>query len=637
MTLSNMSKTTSPTSYPHIWALIIATVLIIGSCFYYLQQQNQNAALDKQIELATIADLKASQISQWRKEHLTQAASIHSNALMSQRISDFLNGKEKTLIDSELRVWMSNLHETAGYRKVVLFKPNGDTIAVVADDNRPPERHELDMVTSAASHHKVLLSDFHIDNSTGIIDIDLVIPIMNSRQNPSGCVAVLLLDIDPHTFLYPLIQSWPAPSKTGETLLVKRDGNDALFLNDLKFMKNSALRFRRPLSQKDMPASRAALGQEGIFKGRDYRGVQTLSAIRTIPGSPWALVAKIDASEIFAPVSKWILYIAASCIMLVVSMWMGVSLWWGKKSAAYHRTLYETELKHNNDLKIAKQSLHEAHTLLELRVAQRTGELSEANARLRKEMAEREQLEQRLLEAKRLESIGQIASGVAHEVRNPLNAILTITEALFMEQEIENNPEYKPYLEHVRTQVTRLAHLMNDLLELGKPILRSSLQRVPLYTLCCETLTLWESSGLSENRRAMIKSGHGTETALVMADQLKLQQVFFNLLENAGHNSPRESRILLHLKNPESNDSLDGMATIQIIDEGRGIPPDKITRIFDPFYSNRKGGTGLGLTLVKHYIENMGGTVRIWNNDPPPGCTAEIRIPLVRNEEEEPT
>ncbi|NVN92314.1 MAG: sensor histidine kinase [Desulfuromonadales bacterium] len=491
------------------------------------------------------------------------------------------------------------------------------------------------MVATASAQKKVFLSDFHFDTSSNSIDINLVIPILSSTGNHSTCVAVLLLAIDPHTFLYPLIQSWPTPSTSGETLLVKRDGNDVLFLSNLRFRKNSALRFRKPLTQNTMPAARAALGQEGIFDGIDYRGAPVLTVIRRIPDSPWAMITKIDSSEIYAPISKRISYVAACAVMLLVSIWLGVSLWWFRKRETYQRMLYQTELKLNDDLRKAELSLQEAHGLLEQRVTQRTQELSDANAKLRQQIIAREQLEKRLLEAKKLESIGQIAGGVAHEVRNPLNAILSVTEALFREQEIENNPEYKPYLVHVRTQVSRLAHLMNDLLELGKPIPASTFQNIPLFDLCAETLDLWKSSGMAVNKRAVLSSDHENTGAQVLADKLKLQQVVFNLLENAGNNSPKGSKIKLHLKESDSNGSTNTMATVLIIDEGRGISADKIERIFDPFYSDRKGGTGLGLALVKHFIENMGGTVRIWNNDPPPGCTAEIRIPLATQKQEE--
>ena len=75
-----------------------------------------------------------------------------------------------------------------------------------------------------------------------------------------------------------------------------------------------------------------------------------------------------------------------------------------------------------------------------------------------------------------------------------------------------------------------------------------------------------------------------------------------------------------------------GMALVEVTDSGRGIPEESLSRVFDPFYSDRRGGTGLGLSLVKHFIENMGGSVRIRNNDPPPGCTAEVLIPLAVKE-----
>jgi two-component system NtrC family sensor kinase len=69
------------------------------------------------------------------------------------------------------------------------------------------------------------------------------------------------------------------------------------------------------------------------------------------------------------------------------------------------------------------------------------------------------------------------------------------------------------------------------------------------------------------------------------------------------------------------------MAAIRITDAGRGIPLENLDQVFDPFYTGRRGGTGLGLALVKHFVEDMGGTVVLFNNDPPPGCSAEVHIP----------
>lgn len=244
------------------------------------------------------------------------------------------------------------------------------------------------------------------------------------------------------------------------------------------------------------------------------------------------------------------------------------------------------------------------------------------------DITERKQLENQLFEAKKLESIGQLAAGVAHEVRNPLNSILAVTEALFREHEIENNPEFQPYITHIRTQVSRLARLMNDLLDLGKPISPANLQPVPLHALCQETLQLWQTSSMAANRLGILNSDPATETLTVLADREKLQQALFNLLENAGDHNPAGIPVQLRLAEGRDSDNSRQMAIVQVADQGDGIPADKISRVFDPFYSNRKGGTGLGLALVKHFMENMGGTVRIASNHPERGCTVEVRIPL---------
>ena len=234
---------------------------------------------------------------------------------------------------------------------------------------------------------------------------------------------------------------------------------------------------------------------------------------------------------------------------------------------------------------------------------------------------ERKRLEVQLKHSQEMRVLGQLAAGVAHEVRNPLNAILAITEALF--QDIGSNEEYLPYLEHIRTQVNRLSALMKDLLELGKPIQRSLLRRDSLEGICGSTINLWRQTKISENHAVRFESEAGGEELSVVVDGSRLQQVFLNLLENAAQHSQDGLEVTLSIRKPA-----DGAVKVQVIDKGTGVPAEKVKQVFEPFYTTRRGGVGLGLSLVKHFVESMGGTAEIWNNDPPPGCTVEIALPL---------
>jgi len=610
--------------------VLLVSIMTVGGIGYgYLQQQQRLILAEKYNELRAISDLKSSQIVQWRKERLAEATSIQSNAMVSHRIEDYLHGADRTRALSEFRTWMASLQSNGVYNNVHLYKPDGAMIVSVPGNSFKSTDHYRRQVVDAAESGRIIFSDFHDEDGNGSIDIDLVIPLKYSNHGEDHTCAVLILDFNPHAYLYPLIQKWPTPSETAETLLVERRGDDVLFLNDLRFRSKAALSHRVPLSNTDMPAVRAALGEEGIFSGTDYRGMPVLSSLRSIHGSPWAMVAKIDSSEITAPIVRRAWFVAAICATIVIAINLGISLWWTRKKEAYLQTLYDAELGFNNSLRNTERALQISRNELETRVIERTRELSESNTKLVQEMNERLRLEKQLIESKKLESIGQIAGGVAHEVRNPLNAILTITEALFREKEIESNPEYLPYIKHIRTQVTRLASLMNDLLDLGKTIPASSMQPVSLYELCCDTITLWKSSGSSANKQIVLECPDPKEKQIVMADSVRLQQVIFNLMENAAQHTPPNGTVRFIILGTDKPNSEPGMAVIRITDQGKGIAPEKIARIFDPFYSDRKGGTGLGLALVKHFVENMGGFVRIWNNEPPPGCTAEIIIPRI--------
>lgn len=759
MKKSPSQKTLRSDSAWYIFTGLFFIILVTVAGYGFIEQQKQFLIDDKQKEIATIADLKSARLTEWRKGQIATGMAIKTNSMIAGRIRTAIAGKgsEKAGANREVRSWLASLVQLGEYNKSTLFSPDGHVIAAVSDSKEPLPRHYRDLAAAGVTGLAVQLSDFHKDTPESPFDINLVVPIMYSDGIRSNCIAVLILDIDPEKRIYPLIKSWPTASESAETLLVRREGNSVLFLNDLRFSKNLPRPFLLPLTNPNIPAVKAVLGYEGSFIGVDYRNVAVLSAIKSVPGTKWSVVAKIDVDEVMAQLDKSIFMVAFVGIILIITLFLSMFLWGLRRKSESLRKLFEVEQKYNAELKKSEAALTQSrdnhiklletfpsltwrsgldatcdyfnqtwldftgrtleeefgngwtegvhpddldrcmttylnafnsrrpfvmeyrlryhdgsyhwindhgcpyfsasgdfagyigscfdinaqknaelelqgiHSNLERQILERTRDLSEINELLRLEISEREQLEHQLLNAKRLEAIGQIAGGVAHEVRNPLNAILTITEALFREEEIAANPELEPYMEHIRTQVNRLVRLMNELLDLGRTIPATNLQPISLYEICRDTLALWESTGTSRNRVILEAPDTKTSSLQIVADGLKLQQVFFNLLENAGFHSLDGNCIIIRI--PESNfDPSAPMAVVQIIDQGTGIAEDKLPLIFEPFYTDRKGGTGLGLALVKHFIENMNGTVQIWNNSPQPGCTAEVRIPIYHEE-----
>lgn len=163
--------------------------------------------------------------------------------------------------------------------------------------------------------------------------LDIFIPLTNT--DTSAAAGVLVLRDDLH-FLFSLIQSWPVESKSGETLLVTRDGDDVLFLNELRYKKNTALKFRIPITRDTgahvIPTvEMMGKGFYGALRGYDYRGHPTLAYNIAVPGTPWGMVVKMDTAEVHEHVDglEMIVWFIAAFFMTGagIIMW----LWWNKQ------------------------------------------------------------------------------------------------------------------------------------------------------------------------------------------------------------------------------------------------------------------------------------------------------------------
>ncbi|MBF0431341.1 MAG: GAF domain-containing sensor histidine kinase [Fibrobacteria bacterium] len=225
-----------------------------------------------------------------------------------------------------------------------------------------------------------------------------------------------------------------------------------------------------------------------------------------------------------------------------------------------------------------------------------------------------------LLQSREMEVLGKLTSGVAHEVRNPLNAIQAVSQALF--RKIGINEELQPFVDHINIQVKRLSNLMQDLLDLGKPLREEALLETCPVQLAESCITLWmKSTNYKEHQIEKDFQPKSHETT-VKVDPVRMQQVFINLFENACNHSPVNSSIRLTItqSNPDT-------IAFTISDQGCGMEPEKLTRFFEPFFSMRKEGTGLGTSIVKRIVQRHYGHIKVYNNIAGPGLSVEFCLP----------
>lgn len=215
---------------------------------------------------------------------------------------------------------------------------------------------------------------------------------------------------------------------------------------------------------------------------------------------------------------------------------------------------------------------------------------------------ERRRVEQQLFESEKLAAVGRLAASIAHEVNNPLEAI---KNALYLMQTNSDFEQNSRFLEIARKETERVSHIIRQMLGFARR--PGEVDWVDINQLLEETLVLLEK----KMRQQRIRITKSLEPALphVRARADQLRQVFLNLILNAQQAIASEGEI--HISTSRYEQALQPSIIVQLSDSGVGIAEDDLTRIFDPFFSTGKKGTGLGLWVTQDIVRQHGGRIEV--------------------------
>jgi PAS domain S-box-containing protein len=308
-----------------ILSLILGATALVATVWWYYTRQRDAAESAAENELAAIADAKTKQITNWRTERIGDGVVIASSPVM--RIAErVLSGLATDADRTDILRQLSGLAQAFSYSSATLVDLYGK-VRVELNPDHSDAAHLREFARTAVQSGKVELSDLYREPRSGRVLMAVTIPVAGA--------GAFVLDIDAARFLAPYVEIWPTASPTAETDLVRLEGNDIVNLTELRHKRGAVLTYRRPRTNPNVP-------EEVLLRGwlrhtKDYRGVPVIVMVRRIPDSTWFLNAKIDVSEVEAPLRRLWWEMASMVVLILVANGAGVGLIWRNRQLHIHR------------------------------------------------------------------------------------------------------------------------------------------------------------------------------------------------------------------------------------------------------------------------------------------------------------
>ena len=246
--LGNNAEHTRRSGILYLLVFAFLAVIIIAAGLLSYRNYKSHFLAEAERDLTAIAELKVNELANWRRARMNDGLVFYRNSVFSSLVRRYFERPEDKDAQYQLRVWLGHFQVAWKYDRIMLLNGLFEKTLIFPPGAERSVSYVSPVSAAGLRAGKVVFEDFYWNKEKQKIYLKILVPILDSPDG-SGPLAVLALRLDPDDYLYPLIRRWPTPSRTAETLLVRRDGDDALFLNDLDSNPNSALKLR--ISLKD--------------------------------------------------------------------------------------------------------------------------------------------------------------------------------------------------------------------------------------------------------------------------------------------------------------------------------------------------------------------------------------------------
>lgn len=566
---------------------VISGILLLFLGLLYFMYEKHLLEREKYLDLQSIGKLKSTQIADWYEQNKREARLLS----MGRQIPEYVNHFQDSGNLERIRImkYLSPIIQDKKYEEILITTPDGHLIFSVQESYYIDSTIQS-VLKSVIETRDVVVNNLYYCSTHHKIHHDVMAPVFDDNK----IVAVLILRTDPCNFLFPYIQEWPIPSKTAETILVGKEGDSIIFLNDMKKLPNTALNYKLPLTDTIVPAVMAALGRKGIFKGRDYVGDKVLSDLGNISGTPWFLVVKVDTSELYNE-----LYFKT--IMIGIILLMAIFIISGAFIFNYYKKqTINQRLKEIDDHKLFAEKLKS-------QVAERTVELERSN--------------QDLL------SFAHVAS---HDLREPVRKIKTFLSLI--KDDNNNDPQSRAmtYFSRIESSAERLESIIDGVLHYSR-LQNTSLEMSMVDLNEIIDTILFDLELQISSKKAEFEINN---LPVVEGSKIMLYQLFYNLINNSmKFTKPGEAaKVIIQSSSIVRKD--EEYVEITVADNGVGFDPIYSQVIFESFKRLHSKdiyeGTGLGLALCKRIVHRHKGNISA-TGSPGTGAVFHILLPIRQN------